>query len=234
MFYKNNTIELLGHDSVKIQTQELFVYFDPYQLSNKTMLPKVDVIFISHPHQDHCSIEDIKAITTRNTLIITVPDALSKLTSMQAKDVKLMRPSDKISFDVGNTTVKVTAVPAYNVNKFRVADIPFHPKENEWLGFLVEIAGVVFYFSGDVDVMPEMSTFGKIDVAFLPVSGTYVMTAEEASEAAKLLKPQVAIPMHYGSIVGDQNDAEKFKSLLEGSGIKVEILKTLEEKDSSL
>ena len=101
----------------------------------------------------------------------------------------------------------------------------FHPQENEWLGYIIEIDGTRVYFAGDTDKIPEMATFGSIDVALLPVSGTYVMTAEEASEAALLLKPVVAVPVHYGAIVGDASDAEKFKMLLEGKGIRVEVLK---------
>jgi len=225
MFYKNTTIELLGHDSVKIQTQELFMYFDPFQLANASNLPKADVIFVSHPHQDHCSVEDIRAISTPNTVIVSVPDNLSKFTSMSVKDVKLMSPGETVSFDIGNTSVTVKAVAAYNVNKFRMPDVPFHPKENEWVGFIVEVDGNTYYFAGDTDVIPEMSSFGAIDVAFIPVSGTYVMTAEEAAEAVKILKPAVAVPMHYGSIVGDSTDAENFKGLVEGVGVKVEILK---------
>lgn len=110
-------------------------------------------------------------------------------------------------------------VPAYNINK------TFHPKANGWLGFIIDFNGTKLYHTGDSDLIPEMKTF-KTDVALLPVSGTFVMTPQEAVEAALILKPEVAIPMHYGEVVGDIKDARAFKKGLEGK-IEVKIL----EKD---
>ncbi|MBD3209711.1 MBL fold metallo-hydrolase [Candidatus Woesearchaeota archaeon] len=218
MDYQHLSVELLGHDSIRVRTtkpESLYVYFDPYQLDNTVALPKADVLFITHTHYDHCSVEDIKKIIQKNTVIVTVPDAQSKLVNMDVAEVALVRPGKTL--DVKG--LHVTAVPAYNTNK------PFHPKENEWVGFIVDFAGVSVYVAGDTDVIPEMNSFPKIDVAFLPVSGTYVMTADEAAKAAEVLKPQVAVPMHYGVVVGSASDAEKFKSLLEQRRMKAEILR---------
>jgi L-ascorbate metabolism protein UlaG (beta-lactamase superfamily) len=110
--------------------------------------------------------------------------------------------------------VKVAAVPSYNTDK------DFHPKKNSWLGFIVEVEGVKIYHAGDTDFIPEMKGL-SVDIALLPVSGTYVMTAEQAVKAALEIKPKLAIPMHYGAIVGDEGDAMRFKKALDG---KVDVL----------
>lgn len=115
------------------------------------------------------------------------------------------------------------AVPAYNVNKFRSPGVPFHPRESQHVGFVFKVGGLRFYFAGDTDVIPEMSEIGPVDYAFLPVSGTYVMTAEEAVEAVRQIRPRVVIPMHYGSIVGSVEDAEKLARLAP-EGVEVRIL----------
>ena len=117
----------------------------------------------------------------------------------------MVRPGDRLS--VGG--VGIEAVPAYNLQK------SFHPREKGWLGFVVEVEGVRIYHAGDTDFIPEMASI-RADIALLPVSGTYVMTAEEAVEAAKAIAPKVAIPMHYGAIVGDDGDARDFEAALEG------------------
>jgi L-ascorbate metabolism protein UlaG (beta-lactamase superfamily) len=119
----------------------------------------------------------------------------------------------------------VEAVPAYNVNKFRSPGVVFHPRQAEHNGYIVTVGGERLYHAGDTDHIPEMSGI-KCDVALLPVSGTYVMVAEEAAEAAKAIKPRIAVPMHYGDkdVVGTLADAERFKQLCEQAGIAVQIL----------
>jgi L-ascorbate metabolism protein UlaG (beta-lactamase superfamily) len=192
----------LGHDGFRIDTAKT-IYFDPYQISDG---PKADLILISHDHFDHCSPDDIAKIQQPKTVIVTEKVAAKKLKG----DVRIVKPGDSIHvYDV-----KVEAVPSYNVDK------DFHPKKNGWLGFIVEVEGVRIYHAGDTDFIPEMKEF-KVDIALLPVSGTYVMTADQAIKAAIAMKPKLAIPMHYGAIVGDYNDAEKFRKALEG---KVDVL----------
>lgn len=217
MDYGNLNLELFNHDSIRITTTKApttYVYVDPFKLPEGEARPKADVLLITHPHYDHCSVEDIRKITKKETVIITVPDAQSKLVSMDVAAVKLVRPGDEVALE----GISVKAVPAYNTDK------DFHPKENEWVGYLIELAGSTVYVAGDTDKIPEMRSLEGVDVAFLPVSGTYVMTAEEAAEAAKAIKPKLAIPMHYGDIVGTQQDAQRFKKLLEGS-VRVEIIR---------
>ena len=190
-------ITWLGHDGFRIDAGKT-IYFDPYQIAGG---PVADLILVSHDHFDHCSPEDIQKIQGSKTIIVTEKDCAKKL----AGDIRVMKAGDILDLE----EVKVEAVPSYNVDK------DFHPKKKGWLGFVVETEGVRVYHAGDTDFIPEMKEL-KVDIAFLPVSGTYVMTAEQAVKAALAIGPKLAIPMHYGSIVGDAQDAVRFKAALDG------------------
>jgi L-ascorbate metabolism protein UlaG (beta-lactamase superfamily) len=194
-------IKWLGHDGFMIDTSKK-IFTDPYQISTDQ---KADLILITHEHFDHCSPEDIAKIQDDKTIIVTEKDSARKLSG----NVRILKPGEVITMD----NIRIEGVRAYNVNK------KFHPKANDWLGFVFEIDGVKVYHAGDTDLIPEMAQI-QTDIALLPVSGTYVMTAEEAIEAAKLINPAIAIPMHYGAIVGDRNDANVFSQGLKG---KVEV-----------
>jgi len=200
-----SNLEWLGHDCFRLRAAGQIVYFDPFQLSGD--LPPADIILVSHEHFDHCSPDDIKKIRQESTVIIAEPLSAAKL----AADVKAMQPGQTIT--CGPFTIE--AVRAYNINK------KFHPKANNWLGFIVTVEGVRIYHAGDTDHIPEMANYAA-DIALLPVSGTYVMTAEEAAQAAIAINPKVAVPMHFGSIVGGQSDAERFAAKLVGK-IRVHI-----------
>lgn len=202
--YGGVKISWLGHDGFKIKNAKT-VYVDPYEIKGGE---EADILLISHNHEDHCSPEDVKKIVSEKTTIITTAESKRKLSKTKAKEILVAKPGQKILID----DVSIETVPAYNVNKFRSPGHPFHPKENEMLGFIVTMNGVRIYHAGDTDLIPEMERF-NVDVACLPVSGTYVMTAEEAVESTRHIKLKVAIPMHYGSIVGDDRDAERFKTL---------------------
>ncbi len=197
-------IHWLGHDSFRLEG-EVTVYIDPWKLPPNS--PKADIILITHDHYDHCSPEDVVKIQKADTVIVTIPAAARKLKG----EVKTVKPGDKITVK----GIEIEAVPAYNTNK------PFHPKEAGHVGFIVTLGGKRIYHAGDTDFIPEMKGL-KVDIALLPVSGTYVMTAEEAAKAADTIKPEVAIPMHYGEIVGSEKDAEHFKEL---TSVQVIILK---------
>ena len=203
----------LGHDSFRLDGPPV-IYFDPWKLPPGS--PVADVVLVSHDHYDHLSPDDVKKVSGPKTVVIANPSAAAKL-----KGARVIRPGEKIT--VGDVTVE--AVPAYNVNKFRSPGVVFHPKTAEHVGYLVTVGGERLYHAGDTDHIPEMSGL-KCDVALLPVSGTYVMTADEAAGAAKAIKPGVAVPMHYGDkdVVGSLADAERFKALCEQAGIKVQIL----------
>lgn len=201
-------IHWLGHDTFKI-TGEKVIFTDPFKIKKKDT---ADIILITHEHYDHCSPDDIKKIQGQNTVIVATADCANKLSGI----VKTVKPGDKIN--IGG--VEIEAVPAYNTNK------QFHTKNKGWVGYIFTISGQRIYIAGDTDYIPEMKTFKNIDAALLPVSGTYVMTAEEAVQAAIDIGPKIAIPMHYGSIVGDKNDAKRFADGLKG---KIEVVVLDEE-----
>lgn len=194
-------ITWLGHDGFRIEASKT-IYFDPFQI---TAGRPADLVLISHEHFDHCSPDDVARVLGRNTVLVAEKIAAGKLSGR----VTIVAPGDRITA----AGLTVEAVPAYNTNK------AFHPQAKGWLGFIVEVDGVRIYHAGDTDVIPEMAGI-KADIALLPVSGTYVMTAEEAARAALLIKPQIVIPMHYGTIVGSNDDAQALKTALKG---KIEV-----------
>lgn len=196
-------ITWLGHDSFRI-TDDKIIYIDPWQITGG---PPADLILVTHDHYDHLSVEDIKQIRQEGTVIVTTPAAAKKLSG----PVRMVKPGDNLSV----RGIDVEVVPAYNTNK------KFHTKEYGGVGFIVTVDGERIYHAGDTDVIPEMKGL-QVDIALLPVSGTYVMTAEEAVKAVEMIQPKQVIPMHFGSIVGSEADAERFKKL---SPVPVRILK---------
>ncbi len=203
--YHGVKLTWLGHDGFRIQNSQV-VYIDPFQIEGG---PKADIVLVSHEHFDHCNVDDLKKIVGPNTIIVAHAQSKGELSKLEAKEVKILKPGDKTNLgDIG-----IEAVPAYNVNKFREPGKVFHPKEDGKLGFIVTVKGVRIYHSGDTDHIPEMKNI-RTDIALIPVSGTYVMTVQEAAEAVESINPKVAIPMHYGSIVGSRQDAEALQKLV--------------------
>ncbi len=198
-----NKIDVVIHSSVIINGEKV-IYFDPFKLPEN--MPKADVIFITHEHRDHMSPEDVAKIAQDSTVIV-IPDT-----------VKHVFKGSVITVSAGEETtaagIPVKVVPAYNTNK------PNHTKDRGWVGYIITVDNTKVYFAGDTDRIPEMKTFDA-DIALLPVSGVYVMTAEEAAEAALDIKPKVAIPIHYGTVVGTREDAQRFADLLKG---KIEVV----------
>ncbi len=201
--YKGVKIHWLGHDTFILEHGKS-VCIDPFKLK-KTV--QADLVLVTHEHYDHWDMDALKKIVTARTTLITIKANAADASKLGAKQVIAIRPGEKKEVE----GVTVEAVPAYNLTKFREPGKVFHPKEDEKVGYIVTMGGVRFYHAGDTDVIPEMSNF-KTDVAFLPVSGIYVMTAEEAVEAARMIKPALAIPMHYGTGIGSETDAQRFKS----------------------
>lgn len=213
--YNGLKIQWLGHDAFLL-TNSNTVIIDPFKI--RPIPEKADVLLITHEHSDHFSIEDIKKVVSEKTTIVTIRSCEKDLSRLKVKQVRVVKPGDKVQ--IGD--VLVEAVPAYNLNKFREPGKPFHPKEDGKVGYVVTMKGVRLYHAGDTDAIPEMKGL-KTDIALLPVSGTYVMTPQEAAEATKMMQAKLAIPMHYGTIVGSEQDAEKFKQL---ASCPVSILKT--------
>lgn len=195
----------LGHDTFKIMGEKT-IYTDPFKIRKNDA---ADIILITHEHYDHCSPEDVRKIQGPDTVIVAPPDCAGKLTG----NIRKVKPGDSLTVQ----GISVEVVPSYNTNK------QFHTKDRNWVGYIFTVQGQRIYIAGDTDFIPEMKDF-RADVALLPVSGTYVMTADEAVQAALMIKPQIAIPMHYNSIVGSEKDAKRFADGLKGK-IEVRLLK---------
>ncbi|MGA1822851.1 MAG: MBL fold metallo-hydrolase [Thermoplasmatota archaeon] len=194
----------LGHASFRIESDLGVIYIDPWKLKNTV---PADYILITHSHFDHLSMDDINKIRKRNTVIVGPSDVVE-----QVKGAVKISPGDRKN--VGR--IAVEGIHAYNPKK------EFHPKSNQWLGYVVDIGGYRIYHSGDADRIPEMGKLGGVDVALLPVGGTYTMDPSEAAQAVGLIKPKKAIPMHWGDIIGGIENAQEFSRLAD---CPVEILK---------
>lgn len=186
----------LGHASFRFLGSKI-VYTDPYEL--KSSEPKADIILVTHDHFDHCVLEDVAKIIKPTTVVVAPADCIKKLHPLKFQS---LRPGESTTIE----GVKIEAVPAYNMNK------NFHPKSNNWVGYVFTLDGQRIYQAGDTDLIPEMKNI-KADIVLMPVGGTYTMTAEEAANAVNQINPKLAIPMHWGKIVGTSADAEKFKKL---------------------
>lgn len=208
----NIELKWLGHSSFFIRAESKIIYIDPYQINARE---KADIILLTHPHYDHCSVQDIGKIAKDGTIIAGPAGIQSKIAKLDKKiEMKIMDVGE--TFDLG---IKVGAVPAYNIGK------EFHRKDESWLGYTIQIGNTTIYHAGDTDLIPEMSKLaGKVTIALLPVGGEFTMDAEEAAEAASLIKPSFAVPMHYGSGIGEANSGEKFVNLCKEKGINSEVL----------
>jgi L-ascorbate metabolism protein UlaG (beta-lactamase superfamily) len=202
----------IAHDTFKIAGSKV-IYTDPFKV---TKSDEADIVLLSHEHFDHLSLEDLNKVIFPGSTILASPLCKDGLKGVKVKGLHYMDPGGKHT--VGK--VEVESVPAYNINKFREPGHVFHPKEENRLGFVLTMDGTTVYFAADTDFIPEMKSI-KCDIALLPVSGTYVMTAEEAAEAAVAINPKIAVPMHYGAIVGSVADAKKFKSLVKNCQVEI-------------
>lgn len=182
------------------------IYFDPFELGDN-YLSDADYIFITHPHYDHLSDRDILAIKKESTKIIGPFDIEEKVKTLGFKeeDILIVKPNER--YDILNLSFET--VPSYNINK------SFHKEEFNWVGYVVEIDKNKIYVAGDTDHIKELDNI-VCDIACVPVGGTYTMTSSEASDLIKIIKPKVAIPIHYKTIVGSVDDAYNFKNDLEG------------------
>jgi L-ascorbate metabolism protein UlaG (beta-lactamase superfamily) len=212
--YQGVQITWLGHDGFKLKKAKV-VYIDPFQL--KSPAEPADIVCVTHEHFDHLSVDDLKKVVTSHTTVITIAACQEAANGLRPKAVRVVKPGDRLEVD----GITIEAVPAYNTSKFRAPGKPFHPQEDAKVGFVLGIGGIRIYHAGDTDAIPEMAETAGVDVALLPVSGTYVMTAAEAVQAWNSIRPKLAIPMHYGAIVGVAADAGAFKKGVPG---RVEVL----------
>ncbi len=200
-------ITWLGHASFQIRSADKRIYIDPYDLRGQHK--PADIILLTHDHYEHCDKTSIKKLSKPNTQVLG-----SESAAKRTRNCGILRPGDAVHLD--NITIK--AVHAYNLEEHS------HPP-GQGVGFIIEHDGHSVYHAGDTDLIPEMSKLGSITLALLPVSGTYTMDADEASKAAKLINPKIAVPMHYGKVAGSRSDADRFKAKVEkDSGVKVEFL----------
>ena len=190
-------IHWLGHAAFLIE-DTVNIYIDPFDLPDG--LPAADIVLITHEHSDHFSPEDLAKILKPTSILVSTGEVLKRLPKT-VKHSKSTAPGDTISVE----GVSIEAVPAYNIGK------DYHPKKKGYLGFIITHDGRRIYHAGDTDLIPEMKHINA-DIAMLPVGGKFTMDAEEAAEAANLIKPKVAIPMHWGTIIGDEKDARAFKA----------------------
>jgi len=185
----------------------LTVYIDPWGVTTDH---KADVLFITHAHYDHFQPDEIEKVRKRDTKIFAPADVARELSG----NVTPVKPGDTIDAGV----LKAQAVPAYNTAEER---LDMHPKKNNWVGYVITLGANTYYHAGDTDHAPELSKV-RADVAFLPIGGTYTMDVVEAAEMAKALGPKLAVPMHFGFVVGTPSDADRFAK--QADPVKVQIL----------
>ncbi len=194
-----DNIKVLGHNSIRIDAGNTTIYVDPFQLTHS---PKdADYIFITHDHYDHFSPEDIEKVSGNNTILVVPAKMEDKAREVEGAVNKIItvEPGVYKEFD----GFDISTVPAYNLWK------PFHPKSAKWVGYIIRVDGKRIYIAGDTDATKEAKEV-KCDIALIPVGGTYTMDAKKAAELVNIIRPEVAIPVHYGSIVGNPSDGEAF------------------------
>ncbi|MCX6824722.1 MAG: MBL fold metallo-hydrolase [candidate division SR1 bacterium] len=211
--YKNITIDWLGHDGFLIDYKDKKICIDPFQIKKDF---KADYIFFTHNHKDHLSPDDISRVILSETILVAPSICETDLKAFSNKKI-FLKQTDVLDLDI----FSVTTLPAYNIDKFRSPGVPYHPQEVGFVGFVFNFDGTTVYHTGDSDIIPKMNGISP-DVLFLPVSGKYVMTPEEAVHAIEIINPKVAIPMHYDSIIGTWEDA---KYVQEHASCEVVILK---------
>jgi L-ascorbate metabolism protein UlaG (beta-lactamase superfamily) len=198
-----DALDWLGHSGFRIRAGKAHVYIDPYRVPEGS--PPADLILITHGHYDHFSPQDVERLSTKRTWLVG-PAAVAERVSGQVHSIA---PGELLEDELVRG-VHVAAVAAYNTSKRDADGKVFHPRDAGWVGYELNLWGERLYHSGDTDVIPEMDEAAGVDVALLPVSGTYVMTPSEAAEAARRIDQGVAVPMHWGTVIGSREDAEAF------------------------
>ena len=204
-----NTSNILinTQSSIKLVFDKI-IYFDPYEI--KEDLHDADIIFVTHNHYDHMDNDSIDRIKNKNTIIVAPKSMEDVISKIEFKDYIYLDPFDEIN--IGDINVKT--IPSYNINK------SFHPRSNNWLGYIINYNNVTYYIAGDTDITEEAKNV-KCDVAFVPIGGTYTMNVDEATELIRNVNPKVVIPIHYGSIVGDKDYGKLLMNNLFDTSVEV-------------
>ena len=205
-------VKWFGHSTIKFIGDKI-IYIDPYNI--KESYNDADIIFITHNHYDHFSKEDLKKCINTNTKIVVTNDLLEECLGLGFRKNNILLVIPNYNYELDN--IKFITVPSYNIDK------QFHPKENNWVGYIININDIKYYIAGDTDITEEAKNV-RCDVAFLPIGGTYTMDYKEAATLANIIKPKIAIPIHYGTLVGTEEDAVRFKSNI-SKDIECEIMK---------
>ena len=195
-------IEVLYHSSIRINKDKI-IYIDPFKIDKN--YNDANIVFITHDHYDHYSEEDIDKVINKNTTIIIPEELLTKLLRKGINKNAIITVEPNVKYMVQG--IKFETIPAYNTNK------SFHPKENDWVGYIITLNDIRYYVAGDTDITEENRKV-KCDVAFVPVGGTYTMDFKEAAQLINEIQPKIAVPIHYGSVVGTEQDASDFIKLL--------------------
>ena len=192
-------ITVFTQNSIRITDRDRQIYVDPFQMREEPH--DADYILITHGHYDHFSPQDIEKVAGSNTILI-VPEKMQEKAKEVANLVcRIITVNPGVYREIDGLGIET--VPAYNILK------PFHPKNAEWVGYILEVDGKRIYIAGDTDATKEAKAV-KCDIALVPIGGTYTMDAKKAAELVNTLRPSVAIPVHYGSIVGKVSDGEVF------------------------
>ena len=192
-------IEVFEQNSIRITERLEQIYIDPFQMKEEPH--DAAYVLITHDHYDHFSPDDIAKVVSDKTILV-VPEKMAgkarKLSGMFSK-VVTVKPGVYREID----GLELETVPAYNILK------PFHRKDAEWVGYILRIDGKRIYIAGDTDATKEAKAV-KCDIAIVPIGGTYTMDAKKAAELVNILHPDVAIPVHYGTVVGSPRDGNVF------------------------
>lgn len=208
----SENIRVYTQNSIRINEEEKIIYIDSFKMNEE---PKdADFVLITHDHYDHFSPEDIKKVACEKTVLIVPKKMEKKAEELRpfVKRIETVSPSKEYEID----GLKFETVPAYNILK------PFHPKMSEWVGYILVLNGKRIYIAGDTDVTNEAKSV-KCDIALVPIGGFYTMDAKNAAEFINTIKPSVAIPVHFGSVVGSPKDADVFMKLVK-EPVKTEML----------
>lgn len=205
-------IQVLCHSSIKMVRNGKIIYFDPFKIDRNRN--DADYIFVTHSHYDHFSEEDILKVKKENSVIVVTNDLIERTQDLGFDIDNIITVIPDKEYNISG--IKFRTVRAYNENK------DFHPKDNNWVGYILELDGYKYYIAGDTDITEDNKKV-SCDVAFIPIGGTYTMDINEAANLIEYIKPKVVVPTHYGTIVGEKDDGLKFKKIV-NSNVECKIL----------